>query len=231
MSHNRRTLEIGGEFTMSDTTYTPQRQWHFHLPKSPLLRKLLVIAMVVVILALVLSLVRPTLFTDQKTTKLGFENIGELATQSAYCSPVGIIEGNRELFGISIPFTQSTYIYSYDVVIKAGYDFSSITWSVQDDSTIVVHLPEPKILSSEILLDSLKIYLEDESVFRQIKLEETNIAFQELEMQAQSDAIANGLFENARANVETILTGFFGNVYDLEQYDIQFEGGEAGGNT
>lgn len=216
---------------MYETESPRRKRRHFHLPKSPLLRKLLVIAIVAAIIAIALSLVRPTLFTDQKTTKLGFENIGELATQSAYCSPVGVIEGDRELFGISIPFTQSKYIYSYDVVIKAGYDFAGITWSIKDDSTIVVHLPEPKILSSEILLDSLKIYLEDESIFRQIKLEETNAALQDLEEQAQADAIANGLFENARTNAETILTGFFGNVYDLEQYKIQFEGGEAGGNT
>lgn len=216
---------------MYETESPRRKRRHFHLPKSPLLRKLLVIAIVAAIIAIALSLVRPTLFTDQKTTKLGFENIGELATQSAYCSPVGVIEGDRELFGISIPFTQSKYIYSYDVVIKAGYDFAGITWSIKDDSTIVVHLPDPKILSSEILLDSLKIYLEDESIFRQIKLEETNAALQALEEQAQADAIANGLFENARTNAETILTGFFGNVYDLEQYKIQFEGGEAGGNT
>ena len=36
------------------------------------------------------------------------------------------------------------------------------------------------------------------------------------------DAIANGLFENARSNAETILTGFFGNVYDLDKYEIVF---------
>ena len=41
-------------------------------------------------------------------------------------------------------------------------------------------------------------------------------------MTAQDDAIANGLFENARSNAETILTGFFGNVYDLDKYEIVF---------
>lgn len=215
---------------MYETESPRRKRWHIHPPKSPLLRKLLGIVVVAAIIVVALSLVRPSLFIDQKTTQLGFENIGELATQSAYCSPVGVIEGERELFGISIPFTQSKYIYSYDVRIKAGYDFGNITWQMKDDSTIVVHLPQPKILSSEILLDSLKVYLEDESIFRQIKLEETNTALQKLKEQAQNDAIANGLFENARANAQAILRGFFGNVYDLEQYEIQFEGGEIGGN-
>ena len=41
--------------------------------------------------------------------------------------------------------------------------------------------------------------------------------------QAQTDAIESGLFENARDNAETILTSFFGNVYDLNEYEIVFK--------
>lgn len=205
-------------------TESPRRQWwHFHLSKSPLLRKLLVLLVAVVTIVVVLSMVRSRFFTDQKTARLGFENIGELATQSAYCTQIGMIEADRNLFGISLPFTQSKYIYSYDVLIKAGYDFTGIYWDFEDDSTIVVQLPEPKILSSEIRLDSLKVYLEDESIFRQISLDETNTALKEMEETAKSDAIDNGLFDNARTNAETILTGFFGNVYNLEKYTIRFE--------
>ena len=48
---------------------------------------------------------------DNKTTSLGFENIGEFATQN--------------IWGIEIPFNQSKYIYSYDSIIKAGMILSS----------------------------------------------------------------------------------------------------------
>ena len=48
-------------------------------------------------------------------------------------------------------------------------------------------------------------------------------ALENLKKTAQDDAIANGLFENARSNAETILTGFFGNVYDLDKYEIVFQ--------
>lgn len=37
-----------------------------------------------------------------------------------------------------------------------------------------------------------------------------------MKQQAQDDAIENGILENARANAETILKGFFGNAYNLE---------------
>ena len=39
---------------------------------------------------------------------------------------------------------------------------------------------------------------------------------------AEEDAISNGLLDNARANAELVLTGFFAGAYDLEEYTITF---------
>ena len=157
----------------------------------------------------------------KKRGGLGFEDIGELATQAAYCTEVNVTEGARELFGLTIPFTQSKYVYSYDVVIKAGLDFGEIDWTVGED-TITVRLPEIRILSSEIDLDSFRVYVENESIFRRISLEENNEAMKALQASAQENAVANGLLDNARANAETILTGFFAGEYDLSQYTLRF---------
>lgn len=159
-------------------------------------------------------------FTESKTTKIGFEDIGKLVTQAAYCTEVSVTDSSRELFGVKIPFTQSKYIYSYDVVVEAGIDFNEIDWFVTDN-IITVKLPEVT-LSPAIKLDSFKIYHEAESVYRQISMEENNEALKKLEQQAKADAEANGLRENARRNAETILKGFFGKQYDMEKYKIKF---------
>ena len=109
--------------------------------------------------------------SESGAVKLGFEDIGELATQSAYCTQVSVTQADRELFGISIPFTQSKYIYSYNVEIQAGFDFGEITYTVDEESgTIRVQLPAPRVLSSEIDLDSFQLYHEEESIFRKITL-------------------------------------------------------------
>ena len=163
------------------------------------------------------------LIHDGKTTQLTFEDIGELATQAAYCTEVNVTQAERELFGLSIPFTQSKYIYNYDVILKAGYDFAQITYEVDEESqTIEVRLPQVQILSSELDLDSFQVYEEDESIFRPIRLEETNAAMQQMQQRAEEDAISNGLLDNARANAELVLTGFFAGAYDLEEYTITF---------
>lgn len=163
---------------------------------------------IVLIIAVVSGIafgVKNYIFSSSKTTKIGFEDIGELATQTAYCTEVNVTDASRELFGMKIPFTQSKNIYSYDVVIKAGFDFTEIEWDVKG-LTIEVKLPEVKILSSEVELDSLKVYHEDESIFRQITLEENNDALTELQKNAENSAVENGLLVNARENGERVWT-------------------------
>lgn len=187
------------------------------------LKNIVLIALVVVLAITVVGLgFKVSHTTESKTTKLGFEDIGEFATQSAYCTEVSATANARKLFGHNLPFTQSNIVFSYDVVIKAGYDFSAITWDVHD-TTITVKLPEVKVLSCEVKEDSFKKYVEDESIFTPFTLDDNNNAMKALKETAQTDAIANGLYENARSNAETMLTTFFSSAYDIDQYTIEFQ--------
>ena len=150
------------------------------------LSKTAVKIILVIIVLLVIALgVGKYFMTESKTAKIGFEDIGELATQSAYCTEVNVTEAARELFGVEIPFTESKYIYSYDIVIKAGFNFEEIEWEL-NDHRIEVKLPETKILSSEINLDSFKLYHEDESIFRQITMDENNEALKSMQENAET---------------------------------------------
>ena len=187
------------------------------------LKNIVLIALVVVLAITVVGLgFKVSHTTESKTTKLGFEDIGEFATQFAYCTEVSATANARKLFGHNLPFTQSNIVFSYDVVIKAGYDFSAITWDVHD-TTITVKLPEVKVLSCEVKEDSFKKYVEDESIFTPFTLDDNNNAMKALKETAQTDAIANGLYENARSNAETMLTTFFSSAYDMDQYTIEFQ--------
>lgn len=183
---------------------------------------ILKLALLIAIVAAIGVGVRVINVSESKTTKIGFEDIGEMATQSAYCTEVNVTEDAKELYGMRIPFTQSKYIYSYDIVIKAGYDFNEIEWK-EKNKTIEVKLPEAKVLSNELDMDSFKVYHEEESIFSKITLEENNDAVKKMKLNDQENAIANGLLENARSNAETMLTGFFADEYDLDEYKIVFK--------
>ena len=190
--------------------------------KKYLTKKIVMILVIILLIVGILIGIRSVITSESKTTKIGFEDIGELATQSAYCTAVNVTDDWRKLFGMKIPFTQSKYIYSYDFEIKAGYDFKEIKWT-EKDKKIVVTLPKVKVLSNEIDLESFEVYHEKESIFSPITLDESNESLENLKKTAQDDAIENGLFENARSNAETILTGFFANVYDMDEYEIVFQ--------
>lgn len=160
---------------------------------------------------------------NSKTVKLGFEDIGELATQEMIGTVVHTEQASQTLFGVEIPFTQSHYIYSYDFDVKAGYDFSAITYTVDEENkAITVTLPEEKLLSIEVLTDSFKVYYEKESIFKRITLEDNNDALKEMQETAKEDAISNGIYDKAKDNAETLLKAFFANQYSLEEYTIEF---------
>lgn len=191
--------------------------------QSFLTKKVISLAILVGVIATIGFGLKNTLFIDSKVTRLKFENIGELATQASYSSVVNLTDRSREIFGIEIPFTQTKYVYSYDVKIKAGLDFSDIVWSIDEKEKIIhIQIPEIKTLSNEIVLDSLKVYHESESIFTNVTLKDDNAALVDLTTKAEETAIANGLYDNALENAKTLIKGFVGNVYDLNTYEIQF---------
>lgn len=160
--------------------------------------------------------------SSTQTVKLRLENIGELATQSAYCTEVNVTEDTKTMFGVSIPFTQSKYIYSYNIEVNAGIDFEKIKLK-KKDHTIQVTLPEAKILSSELDMDSFKIYHEDEKLFNQIDLTENNQALKEMKKSAEETSIKNGLLDAATENAKVLIQNFLESTYDPEKYEIKFK--------
>ena len=192
--------------------------------KKSMVKTKLIALIAVIVIALGAGLYfGKSLSSESRITKLGFEDMGELATQAAYCTMVEDTEAARDLFGVEIPFTQSRLIYSYDVIVRAGLDFEQIEWSVDDPNKVIeVKLPEIRVLNSELDTESFKLYLEDESIFRRISMEENNDSIIEMEENACRQAVGNGLLDEARANAEAILRSFFAGVYDLEKYEIVF---------
>lgn len=168
--------------------------------------------------------VKESFFHDGQTTKFGFEDIGELATQSAVCTSVRVEGKDKKLFGVTIPFTQTKYIYTYNSVVKAGIDFSKVKVTDQTGTAkkVYVELPKVKILSTEIDYDSFKVYHEEESIFSPISMEEHNASMKELEKTARKDAVSNGLLDNAYDNAIRMLKAFLEQTYDAKKYTIVF---------
>lgn len=194
---------------------------------AALKRKFIIVAVISCVLivgGIIISLLMDHIFFDSKTTKIGFEDIGELDTQVAYCTVVDVIDDPRKIFGVEVPFAKSKYIYSYDVVVKAGMDFGDIEWKYKENSDkINVVMPELYVTDSYIDEESGKIYLEDESIFSPITLEEQMEARANLVKKGVDDAIDNGLYDRAKENAEKIMTSFFKQYDEYKDKEIVFK--------
>lgn len=192
--------------------------------------KFIIAVIIIILLCAVLVYTRKeaksNYVSDEKITEIGFENIGKLATQSVTTTTVRVETKDLKLFNVSIPLTQSKYIYTYNTTIKAGINFSDVKWQLGDtDDTshnIYVDIPEVKTLSADIDLDSFKVLHEENNIFSPITLTEHNDSLIQLRENALSDAINSGLYDRALDNAKTILTSFISQVYPSNEYNIIF---------
>ena len=192
--------------------------------------KFIIAVIIIILLCAVLVYTRKeaksNYVSDEKITEIGFENIGELATQSVTTTTVRVETKDLKLFNVSIPLTQSKYIYTYNTTIKAGINFSDVKWQLGDtDDTshnIYVDIPEVKTLSADIDLDSFKVLHEENNIFSPITITEHNDSLIQLRENALSDAINSGLYDRALDNAKTILTSFISQVYPSNEYNIIF---------
>ena len=184
-------------------------------------------AMVLVVLGLCVVLLGMSIVSvkvvTSRTVRLGLKDMGELATQAGYFTNVQVLEDSKQLFGHNVPLTKSKYIFSYDGIIKAGFDFQELEMQVNEITrTIHVTLPEAKILNCEIDENSLQIYDATQSIFTPLSITDINESMIELKETVKTDAVNNGILENARENAKLLIRGFLAGCFDLQEYIVEF---------
>ncbi len=157
--------------------------------------------------------------------KSAINNIGELATSEYSYTMVQTSEKpKKEVFGFAIPLTASKVIYSYDGLIKAGFDFTQIDVDLNKvTKTITCTLPETKILSSEVKYDSLNVYDENNNPFNAFTFEDMNLSIADLQQKAEQSAIDSGLLTNAYENAKTVIKSSISGLYDSDKYTLEFK--------
>ena len=80
--------------------------------KSKIQRTVFISFLILILCLLILFGISNVYNQDPEAKQLGFQNIGELATQIAYCTEVNLTDSSVQLWGWDVPFTQSKYIYS-----------------------------------------------------------------------------------------------------------------------
>lgn len=160
-----------------------------------------------------------------KSTKFGLKDVGELVTQTAYVTVVTDNKENKELFNkFEIPFTESRQVFSYDVEVDVSVNFSEISYTVDSENKeIKVSLPHSKIYKTTLNTDSLKVYLDTESLFSRIDLKEHNDALNAIKEQAATDAKSNGTLEAGDNNAKRLVESFIKENSRYKDYSFSYE--------
>lgn len=163
-----------------------------------------------------------------ETTKLDFESLGLLVTQESNMTIVNNYKADKKVKVFSIefsqPFSNVQQIYSYDVQICAGIDFTKVEYEIDESTkTIQVKLPEVVTISKALDNDSFQLYYEKESAFKKVTITEFNDQQGSLVDQAEETAIAKGLYDNALVNAKSIIKNIIYQFSAYSDYTVTFK--------
>ena len=123
------------------------------------------------------------------------------------------------LDNIAVPGTTNTINLECKGIVKVGYDVDEITIKVDNDSQkIYISLPAPKVLDNYVIWDSVKCR-EENNILNPIDFEQYQGLISEIEDEGLALVEADGIYEDAKANMETIIRNFLSG---FEDYEILF---------
>ena len=123
------------------------------------------------------------------------------------------------LDNIAVPGTTNTINLECKGIVKVGYDVDEITIKVDNDSQkIYISLPAPTVLDNYVIWDSVKCR-EENNILNPIDFEQYQGLISEIEDEGLALVEADGIYEDAKANMETIIRNFLSG---FEDYEIVF---------
>ena len=153
------------------------------------------------------------------------EPVSELITMNYRYKDVGSYTSYKTWFDDEkIPFTTDYQLFTYTGTVKLGYDFSKVTYSVDNENKkITVTLPEVEVIANEIDHDSFEVQDEKSSVFNQQSFDDFASVENELIEKKNAEVLADDeAVEEASQNAELIMKDFLQQNEKFDEYDIVF---------
>ena len=129
------------------------------------------------------------------------EEAKELTTLKYHYTNMGQFENQNDFYGWKVPFTTKSFIVSYDGTIHAGVNLEKAVVGV-GNNRIDIQVPSSTIFSHEINEESLKVFLEKDTIFNPIKIEDYNDFAKDQKKVVEEKAIKNGLLTEANEKAE-----------------------------
>ena len=153
----------------------------------------------------------------------GVRELGLLVTDEYYFIEVVSYSSIKKLWKIDLGITESSFLASYDGVVRAGVDLSAAVIEKDGErKRITVSLPPAAITDVDIDPESFQLYSEKAGLGNPISAEDFNNALVELEATARDKALARGLLDRADENAHALVRRVVGALVDLNEYTLVF---------
>lgn len=160
-----------------------------------------------------------------ETVQDGLKAMGELVTEEYYFTDIITYSDLNRFLGIKLPWTETSYIASYDGVVRAGIDFAAIKVAAEqrDDGVhLTVTIPKSKIQSTEIDHDSFVLYSEKNGLGNPLSASDFNQSLTELEHDAQKNAVDKGVLTRADEQARLLVERFIQSILVEDSYTLEF---------
>ena len=153
----------------------------------------------------------------------GVREVGVLVTDEYYFTEVVSFSSIKKFWKIDLGITESSYLASYDGVVRAGVDLTGAEVAKDDaQKRITVTIPAAEIQGVDIDPESFQLYSEKAGLGNHISAEDFNNSLVELEATARDKAIERGLLERADENARVLIRNLIGALVDLNEYSLVF---------
>ncbi|MDR0234339.1 MAG: DUF4230 domain-containing protein [Zoogloeaceae bacterium] len=159
--------------------------------------------------------------------------IGEYASLAYHYSTVVKDTTAMDFNGWTIPFTTSKYIFTYDGIMKLGFDCSKIEIKETPAEAgklpvIRILLPPIKVLSHEVIDDSVEVYDQAQSVFNEIKIQNAFNITGERKRELEKKVMAGDMVKEAQTSAEQQFGALLRGLPGIrDNYEIVLEWQEA----
>ena len=154
----------------------------------------------------------------------GVRELGLLVTEEYYFTEVVSYSSVKTLWKFELPLTESSYLVSYDGVVRAGVDLSrAAVEKDEENKRITDTLPEASITDTDIDPQSFRLYSEKSGLGNPITAGDFNNSLIELETTAREKALDRGLLVRANENAHALVRNVVGALCDLNEYTLVFE--------
>ena len=153
----------------------------------------------------------------------GVRELGLLVTDEYYFTEVVSYSSIKKLWKIDLGITESSYLASYDGVVRAGVDLAEASIEKDEENRrITVTLPAAAITDVDIDPESFQLYSEKAGLGNPISAEDFNNSLVELETTAREKAVQRGLLTRADENAHTLVRNMIAALCDLNEYTLVF---------